>query len=128
MMGRALANIDAPVTKGTSGILIMRNRESVRNSASSCIKCAKCVGVCAMGLEPYLLSKLTQLKRFDDLEALRITDCIECGSCSYECPAKRQLAQSIRATKKIEAGKKAAAAAAARAKAEAEKKAAEEKK
>ncbi len=50
---------------------------------------------------------------------------IECGSCSYICPAKRQLAQSIRATKKIEAGKKAAAAAAARAKAEAEKKAAE---
>ena len=54
-------------------------------------------------------------------------DCIECGSCSYECPAKRQLAQSIRATKKIEAGKKAAAAAAARAKAEAEAKAKAEK-
>lgn len=96
MMGRALANIDAPVTKGTSGILIMRNRESVRNFASSCIKCAKCVGVCAMGLEPYLLSKLTQLKRFDDLEALRITDCIECGSCAYTCPASLPLLDYIR--------------------------------
>lgn len=96
MMGRALANIDAPVTKGTSGILIMRNRESVRNSAGSCIKCAKCVGVCAMGLEPYLLSKLTQLKRFDDLEALRITDCIECGSCAYTCPASLPLLDYIR--------------------------------
>ena len=86
MMGRALANIDAPVTKGTSGIVIMRNRESLRTPASCCIKCAKCVGVCPMGLEPYLLNKLTRLKRFDDLEPLRITDCIECGSCAYTIP------------------------------------------
>lgn len=99
MMGRALANIDAPVTKGTSGIVIMRNRESLRTPASSCIKCAKCVGVCPMGLEPYLLNKLTRLKRFDDLEPLRITDCIECGSCAYTCPASIPLLDYIRVGK-----------------------------
>lgn len=99
MMGRALANIDAPVTKGTSGIVIMRNRESLRTPASSCIKCAKCVGVCPMGLEPYLLNKLTRLKRFDDLGSLRITDCIECGSCAYTCPASIPLLDYIRVGK-----------------------------
>lgn len=99
MMGRALANIDAPVTKGTSGIVIMRNRESLRTPASSCIKCAKCVGVCPMGLEPYLLNKLTRLKRFDDLGPLRITDCIECGSCAYTCPASIPLLDYIRVGK-----------------------------
>lgn len=99
MMGRALANIDAPVTKGTSGIVIMRNRESLRTPASSCIKCAKCVGVCPMGLEPYLLNKLTRLKRFDNLEPLRITDCIECGSCAYTCPASIPLLDYIRVGK-----------------------------
>ncbi len=99
MMGRALANIDAPVAKGTSGIVIMRNRESLRTPASSCIKCAKCVGVCPMGLEPYLLNKLTRLKRFDDLEPLRITDCIECGSCAYTCPASIPLLDYIRVGK-----------------------------
>lgn len=99
MMGRALANIDAPVTKGTSGIVIMRNRESLRTPASSCIKCAKCVGVCPMGLEPYLLNKVTRLKRFDDLEPLRITDCIECGSCAYTCPASIPLLDYIRVGK-----------------------------
>lgn len=99
MMGRALANIDAPVTKGTSGIVIMRNRESLRTPASGCIKCAKCVGVCPMGLEPYLLNKLTRLKRFDDLEPLRITDCIECGSCAYTCPASIPLLDYIRVGK-----------------------------
>lgn len=99
MMGRALANIDAPVTKGTSGIVIMRNRESLRTPASSCIKCAKCVGVCPMGLEPYLLNKLTRLKRFDDMEPLRITDCIECGSCAYTCPASIPLLDYIRVGK-----------------------------
>lgn len=99
MMGRALANIDAPVTKGTSGIVIMRNRESLRTPASSCIKCAKCVGVCPMGLEPYLLNKLTRLKRFDDLKPLRITDCIECGSCAYTCPASIPLLDYIRVGK-----------------------------
>ena len=107
--------------------MMLDEPEALRPVSSNCIKCAKCVSVCPMALEPYLLSNMSKRGMFADLEPLKITDCIECGSCSYECPAKRQLAQSIRATKKIEAGKKAAAAAAARAKAEAEAKAKAEK-
>ena len=96
MMGRAVANLDAPVTKGTSGILIIREKGAVRKPALSCIKCAKCVGVCPMGLEPYLLSKLSQRARYDELETLKITDCIECGSCSYTCPSYLPLLDYIR--------------------------------
>jgi electron transport complex protein RnfC len=96
MMGRAVANLDAPVTKGTSGVLIMRQQESLRQPASSCIKCAKCVGVCPMGLEPYLLSRMVYKGLTPDTEPERITDCIECGSCAYVCPAHLPLLDHIR--------------------------------
>ena len=56
MMGRAIANLDAPVTKGTSGILLIREKGAVRKMPQRCIKCAKCVSICTMGLEPYPVS------------------------------------------------------------------------
>ncbi|MDD3108734.1 MAG: electron transport complex subunit RsxC [Alistipes sp.] len=96
MMGRAVSNLEAPVTKGTSGILLIRERGAVRKEAGSCIKCAKCVTVCPMGLEPYRLSTLSKLGRFEDAEAGYITDCIECGSCAYTCPAMLPLLDYIR--------------------------------
>ena len=95
-MGRAVFNIDAPVTKGTSGVVIMRNCEALRPASGSCIKCAKCVSVCPMALEPYLMRKLSQRGRYDELEPLKITDCIECGSCAYTCPAALPLLDYIR--------------------------------
>ena len=76
MMGRAIANLDAPVTKGTSGILLIREKGAVRKMPQRCIKCAKCVSICTMGLEPYLMSKLAKMGRFDELEAAPVTDCI----------------------------------------------------
>ena len=96
MMGRAIANLDAPVTKGTSGILLIREKGAVRKMPQRCIKCAKCVSICTMGLEPYLMSKLAKMGRFDELEAAHVTDCIECGSCSYTCPAMLPLLDYIR--------------------------------
>ena len=96
MMGRAMCNLSAPVTKGTSGVLIMPSKESMRRRASVCIKCAKCVGVCPMGLEPYLLYKLTELGRIPETEGQRVTDCIECGSCSFACPASLPLLDLIK--------------------------------
>lgn len=96
MMGRAVANLDAPVTKGTSGVLIMKNKEAKRKPESSCIKCAKCVSVCPMALEPYLLGKLSAKGMMDEAEQQRITDCIECGSCSFTCPAALPLLDRIR--------------------------------
>ena len=96
MMGRAMSNTDAPVIKGTSGILVMYGSEAKRPSADTCIKCAKCVEACPMGLEPYLLSKLSKKAMYDAAETERIADCIECGSCSFTCPANLPLLDYIR--------------------------------
>ncbi len=96
MMGRATANLSTPTTKGTSGILIIPESEAHRYEPSPCIRCAKCVEACPMGLEPYLLSKVVALGNLDIAEERYIYDCIECGCCSYSCPAHRPLLDYIR--------------------------------
>jgi electron transport complex protein RnfC len=96
MMGKALSNTEVPVVKGTSGILILPEEESTRPVIQPCIRCAKCVSVCPMGLEPYLLMPLSQQSLFDRLELEHVMDCIECGSCSYSCPANLPLLDFIR--------------------------------
>lgn len=96
MMGKALNSVDVPVIKGTSGILLIPEEESHREAVDPCIRCAKCISVCPMGLEPYLLMTLTEKAIFDRAENERTMDCIECGSCSYVCPANRPLLDYIR--------------------------------
>ncbi len=96
MMGKALLSLDVPVVKGTSGILIMPDEESHRGEVANCIRCGKCITVCPMGLEPWLLEKVVMHEDFDRAEKERIMDCIECGSCHYTCPANRQLLDYLR--------------------------------
>lgn len=96
MMGKAIASVDIPVTKGTSGILIIPTLESKRERMNDCIRCTKCINVCPMGLNPTLLMNLTEYSEWDRAEKDRITDCIECGSCSYTCPSNRPLLDYIR--------------------------------
>ena len=99
MMGRAISNMAAGVSKGTSGLLIMPRSESLRKKASVCIKCSKCTGVCPMGLAPYMLYKLEVKRMFEEMKDWYATDCIECGSCSYICPAALPLLDNIRVGK-----------------------------
>jgi Na+-translocating ferredoxin:NAD+ oxidoreductase subunit C len=96
MMGRAISSLNVPVTKGTSGILLMKKEESVRKEVISCIRCARCVNSCPMGLEPYLLMTLSENKLFEQAEENRIMDCNECGCCNYICPSNRPLLDYIR--------------------------------
>jgi electron transport complex protein RnfC len=96
MMGKALPLLDVPVTKGTSGIVLLPESESKRGRVLNCIRCSRCSSVCPMGLEPYYLMSLGEAKRFDDLEQARVMDCMECGSCSYTCPSDRPLLDYIR--------------------------------
>ncbi|MFI3304642.1 MAG: electron transport complex subunit RsxC [Rikenellaceae bacterium] len=96
MMGRAMVNLDAPVTKGCSGITILGGEEAKRPVESPCLKCGKCVSACPMSLEPYLLSKLMKRSAMEQLEEHNVTDCIECGSCQFTCPAKLPLLDYIR--------------------------------
>ncbi|WP_085536688.1 electron transport complex subunit RsxC [Massilibacteroides vaginae] len=96
MMGKALISPDVPVTKGSSGVLILTKEESVRKPMQNCIRCAKCVNVCPMGLNPTLLMNATEFKSWEMAEANYIVDCIECGSCSFTCPSNRPLLDHIR--------------------------------
>ena len=104
MMGRALSNIAMPVMKGCSGITIMVGENAKRGVESPCIKCAKCVEACPMGLEPYLISKQARKKAWDAMEANDITSCIECGCCQFTCPANIPLLDYVRLGKQTVMG------------------------
>jgi electron transport complex protein RnfC len=94
MMGKALVSTEIPVTKGTSGVLLIS--EAVRKPMRNCIRCSKCITVCPMGLNPTLLMNASDFRNWDLAEKNYIADCIECGSCSYTCPANRPLLDYIR--------------------------------
>ena len=96
MMGKAISGDGVPVVKGTSGIVLFRQADSVRNAVNPCIRCAKCTFACPMNLEPFLLATLSAKGMFERAENEKITDCMECGSCSYTCPAARPLLDYIR--------------------------------
>jgi len=99
MMGKALLSLDIPMTKGSSGLLIMNQKEARRSEPQPCIRCAKCVSACPMGLEPYLLSKLSAMEEWEAAEKNDIVSCIECGSCQFTCPSNRPLLDMIRVGK-----------------------------
>ena len=101
MMGMALKNMDVPVTKGTSGILVISQDEASRGAPKNCIRCGECVDVCPMGLEPHLLMNLSEKGMYEKASQEDILTCIECGSCSYVCPSHRPLLDYIRFGKSI---------------------------
>jgi electron transport complex protein RnfC len=96
MMGKAIFDQEVPVMKGSSGIVIMSEEESLRKKETACIRCSKCISVCPMGLEPYLLLALSRKELTERLEVEKILDCIECGSCGFTCPSGRPLLDYIR--------------------------------
>ena len=104
MMGRAMSNIAMAALKGCSGVTIMVGSAAKRGIESTCIKCAKCVEACPMGLEPYLLSKQARKKAWDAMEANDITSCIECGCCQFTCPANIPLLDYVRLGKQTVMG------------------------
>ena len=96
MMGKALNSLEVPVIKGTSGITLLPEEESKRKEVKNCIRCTKCVTVCPMGLEPFLLMSMGEREMFERMRTEKAMDCIECGSCSYICPSNRPLLDYIR--------------------------------
>nr|WP_321775989.1 electron transport complex subunit RsxC [uncultured Porphyromonas sp.] len=96
MMGKAIYSDEIPVAKGTSGVLMLLEEDTKRRPMRNCIRCAKCVGACPMGLNPAFLMRDTVYKDWEALESNHVYDCIECGSCSFICPANRPLLDHIR--------------------------------
>ena len=104
MMGKALTSTEVPICKGTNSVTILSGDDARRKEPQPCIRCAKCVGACPMGLEPYLLAKLSAFKNWERAESEDITSCIECGSCQFTCPAHRPLLDNIRQGKQTVMG------------------------
>ncbi|UCG10871.1 MAG: electron transport complex subunit RsxC [Dehalococcoidia bacterium] len=97
MMGIAHFDLDFPVTKGTSCVLV---RESAPVKEQECISCGRCLGVCPMRLMPTLLTKYAKTGRYDAAEEAYVNNCVECGSCAYACPARIPIVQYIKVAKK----------------------------
>ncbi|MDD7463395.1 MAG: electron transport complex subunit RsxC [Anaerococcus sp.] len=96
MMGIAQPQIDLPVEKASNSILVLTEEESKPPVISPCVRCSKCVNACPVGLLPLYIHKFSLREEYDKAQELNIMDCIECGSCSYICPAKRPLVEAIR--------------------------------
>ncbi len=99
MMGRALADMSAPITKGTSGLLFLTGEETNMDSYQPCISCGKCLDVCPLGLEPNRVSQYVEVGRSLETETYGPLECFECGCCSYVCPSNRPLVQFMQMAK-----------------------------
>lgn len=107
MMGMAQFSEEAPVIKGTSGLLALTKEETNTYKTRACIGCGKCVEACPMGLEPLMFARLAAFEQWEQLKEYSLMDCIECGSCAYICPANRPLTEAIKIGKsKLRAMKK----------------------
>jgi electron transport complex protein RnfC len=99
MMGKAIADLEVPVAKGTSGILMIPQSETKRAEEYNCVHCGKCIEACPMGLEPYRLLLLSKAGQSEKSKRENVLDCIECGSCSFVCPSNRPILDYIRLSK-----------------------------
>jgi electron transport complex protein RnfC len=99
MMGLAQFNLDAPIVKGVSGILVLSDKVAKEFDPMPCIKCARCVDVCPVYLMPVTIEKFAMNAMWDEAEDYGAMDCIECGCCTYICPSKRGLLTWIRLAK-----------------------------
>lgn len=95
MMGKSVVSTDVTVCKGTNSITVLTDADAHRKPMQPCIRCAKCVSACPMGLEPYLLATLSALKEWERLEHEEVTSCISCGSCQFTCPSHRPILDNI---------------------------------
>lgn len=121
MMGKAVISLNTPVCKGTNSITVISGDEAHRKKVQPCIRCAKCVSVCPMGLEPYLIATLSAFKEYERAESEDIVSCIACGSCQYTCPSGRPILDNILQGKAVVMGMIRERTAKAKAEAEAKK-------
>ncbi len=99
MMGQPQANLDAPVIKGTTGVVVLERHETRDSAVYPCIHCGRCLDACPVFLNPSLLGDYARVQRYDDMAELHLADCMLCGSCAYVCPSNIPLSQLFQASK-----------------------------
>ncbi len=99
MMGFAVSTLEIGTTKTTSGLLLLSKKRVFQYASGACINCGRCVRACPMGLNPALISKAVDANDIKSAEDAHVMDCIECGACSFGCPAYRTITQSCRRAK-----------------------------
>ncbi|HSK20341.1 MAG TPA: electron transport complex subunit RsxC [Longimicrobiales bacterium] len=99
MMGMVQADLDTPLTKGTTGIVVLTHEETAQRETLPCIRCGRCVDACPVFLMPQQLGALAQLGRYDEMQEWNLADCMLCGSCSYVCPSGIPLSQMFALSK-----------------------------
>jgi len=99
MMGFAQSDLDTPITKGVTGVVVLTPAVARTAPTLPCIKCGRCLDACPVFLNPSLLGSLAQMGRFADMEAAHLADCMLCGSCSYVCPSNIPLSQMFALSK-----------------------------
>jgi electron transport complex protein RnfC len=108
MMGVSQARLDVPVTKGTTGIVVLTASEVRADEALPCIRCGRCLDACPVDLNPSLLGQLARAGRYADMEPAHLADCMLCGCCSYACPSRIPLSQLFSVSKGMLRRRKAA--------------------
>ena len=93
MMGNAQATLDVPILKGTTGVVVLTERDTERGATYPCIHCGRCLDACPMFLNPQMLGELARAGRYAEMNALHLADCMLCGSCSFVCPSQIPLSQ-----------------------------------
>ena len=103
MMGFAMFGLDVPTTKTSSSLLCMSQDEvaAAEKLQTACINCGRCVSVCPGHVVPARLATLAEHGDMAGFEKMDGMECCECGCCSYICPAKRPLTQSIKSMRKM---------------------------
>jgi electron transport complex protein RnfC len=99
MMGIAVPSLDTPILKNTNAIIAMDEKEAAPPKTTPCINCGACLNHCPLRLDPRAISKAYKLDNAEDLQTLCVDLCMECGCCSYVCPAKRHLVQTNKLAK-----------------------------
>ena len=99
MMGASQANLDVPLLKGTSGVVVLSESECKRAETHPCIRCGRCLDACPIFLNPQRLGALAMAGRYEDMNDYHLADCILCGCCSYACPSNIPLSQLFQMAK-----------------------------
>jgi H+/Na+-translocating ferredoxin:NAD+ oxidoreductase subunit C len=101
MMGLPQSDLDTPLIKGTTGVVILNEAQSKPRATYPCIRCGHCLDACPVFLNPSKLGQLAQAGRYEDMEASNLADCMLCGACSYVCPSNIPLSQMFALSKNL---------------------------